>query len=104
MCRGPVGGHRAVATLEGIRDQDLWHAAKRRKGADMGADPIGQTLAPRRFGKGSIVEGVRQGPGQTATCARRTDSATVGRLTRKLYASLRSLRPQAHVNRKTART
>ena len=36
--------------------------------------------------------------------ARRTDSAMGGRLTRKLGAILRSLRPQAHLRRKTSRT
>jgi hypothetical protein len=40
--------------LEIIRDHDLGHPTKRREGADMRPDPIGQTLAPGRFGKGIV--------------------------------------------------
>src|SRR5215469_1354566 len=46
--------------LEIIRDHDLGHPTERRKGADMGPDPGGETLAPRRFGEG-IVGGAQDG-------------------------------------------
>jgi hypothetical protein len=56
---GPVEGGliamgSAYGGLEVIRDYDLGHPTKRREGMDMGPDPIGQTLAPGRFGKGII--------------------------------------------------
>jgi hypothetical protein len=56
---------------------------------------------PSRAGS-SRVSG--RGQDSPAACARRTYSATGGRLTRQLWAILRSLRPQAHVSRKTSRT
>jgi hypothetical protein len=40
--------------LEIIREHDLWQPTKRRKGADMGTNPVGQTLAPGRFSKGIV--------------------------------------------------
>jgi hypothetical protein len=54
---GPVeGGLVAMGPthsgLEIIRDHDLGDPTKRRKGADLGPDPVGETLAPSRFGEG----------------------------------------------------
>ena len=46
---GPAHG-----SLEMIRDHDLGHPTARRKGADMGPYPVGETLAPRRFGAGRV--------------------------------------------------
>ena len=62
---GPVeGGLVAMGPAHGgleiIRDHDLGHPTQRRKGADMGPDPVGETLAPRRFGEG-IVGGAQDG-------------------------------------------
>ena len=62
---GPVeGGLVAMRPTDGglqvIRDKDLWHPTKCRKGADMRADPIRETLTPGRFSKG-IVGGAKDG-------------------------------------------
>ena len=62
---GPVeGGLVAMGPAHGgleiIRDHDLGHPTERRKGADMGPDPVGETLAPSRFGEG-IVGGAQDG-------------------------------------------
>src|SRR5215510_859406 len=40
--------------LEIIRDHDLGHPTQCRKGADMGPNPVRQTLAPGRFSKGRV--------------------------------------------------
>ena len=49
LAMGPVHGG-----LEVIRDHDLGHSTKGCEGADMRPDPIGQPLAPGRFGKGRV--------------------------------------------------
>jgi len=46
---GPAHGR-----LEMIRDHDLGHPTTRHEGTDVGPNPVGQTLAPGRFGTGRV--------------------------------------------------
>lgn len=62
IAMGPTHGG-----LEIIGDHDLGHPTERRAGADMGADPIGQTLRPRRLGIGRV--GSAQASDEERGCA-----------------------------------
>jgi hypothetical protein len=64
----------------------------------------GAAVAHRGLSQAVSARVSGRGQDRPASGARRTSSATVGRLTRTLWALLRSRRPHAHVRRQTART